>query len=204
MANEIAGQSGVAPPLSNAQGSSSQPAGMLADAATAVVFSHPAPMAEYGLAHLSRLDAQRHGAGSTRLLDIRAGNHASIAAGRPDDAAAQTLAPFEDIPAEPIKRRPLTEDEARRLAELPRDKISGTVQAALWSALTSLTGAAAGLVDIMAKTPAQPKSVDLLEMGTFIVCAAICLPGLVSARGTETADDFLKELFRLNNTSKPV
>jgi hypothetical protein len=101
---------------------------------------------------------------------------------------------FEDIDPEPLKRRPLVFEHAHMLATMPRNRSEILLHPALWSAIATATSGIAGLYDILSDKPAQPKMLDLSEIGIFLVCVTATL-GVLSRRVEETSIEYLNRLY---------
>jgi hypothetical protein len=103
----------------------------------------------------------------------------------------------QDLNPDPPLRRHLIFDQAHRLATMPRKRYDDALQSAFWSALVSLPGAIAGLSDILAKAPTQPKLFDVAEVTIFAVCLALCISALVKRGDIKTSQDYLNELYQI-------
>lgn len=100
-----------------------------------------------------------------------------------------------DLVPEPPLRRHLLFDQAHRLATMPRKKQDEFSQSAFWSALVSVPGGVAGFLDIMDKTPTQPKILDLTEVTALAVCVALFVFAVVKPGKIETSEEYLNKLY---------
>lgn len=109
---------------------------------------------------------------------------------------SQSTMRVKDIEADPPVRASVLYDQAYRLATMPRGKFDDFTQSAFWSAITSATGFAAGLYDLLSNTSTDPKWLDLAEVMTFAVCVALAITGVARLREAETSEQYLNKLFK--------
>ena len=109
--------------------------------------------------------------------------------------ARQARAPVQDVATPPELRAHLFFIQAHRLMNLPHSRFNDDARTAFWAAIATLVGAYAGWGDLFSATP-KTKFLDVLAIGVFLVCAAICIYNAWH-KENETAEEYLNKLFVL-------